>query len=332
MAGIGRVARWGLRSFVRGLAKDFIENMAQRYARRQIGRKAAEHAVERFGGRSLLRTTSRTVEEVEDDFLDDAIAQIDILEALELWSDMDQILDQAKKAAVAGSQQVFYSQMGAYNPGQRALVENYCLDYVEEYWETTDAPDPNEFLSGIYSLHEAMEQALSESCEQSYEAGRTAGISSIYSSLSTYIATEVLSRGLDMAGVRKLDDKGWGDLAADVEAQADDIRYAMRRGTLSSNIRWRMNNGHLEHMVVSKSFTGPGSRQLSWNQFFAPRNEQPFWHQENTRLTYLRIRGKITESQMQAERSRLWRATYHNPWSTSPPAGWTYRYNIPIWD
>lgn len=303
---------YALRAFSKALTKLAI---------RSIRRRAVRGLV-----KSVVRRTLKDIVDV-DDTMDDITDQIDVLEALELVAEAPAILQNARDSAGAGAVTTFSALMEQFNPGQRSLVEQYCIPYAQEYWETTMEPDPDVYESGMFSLHEAIEQALSDAVSMSYEAARSSGAGSLVSDLSAYVSTALLERGImSMTDIKKIDNdwsrlKTWAD-----KYVTEAYGAATEMGIPTSAMRWR--NG--EFMVIgdhADQFYG-STRQLSWSQFMGA--DQPYWFTESRRMQMAASQGHMSWSEYESRRTQLYQASYNNPWSTSPPGG--YRpYNGPEW-
>lgn len=309
-----------LRLFLRGLARMAVRSLSSRLVTSGASRAAVTAGAETAASGGALRMAGMVARET-DDLVEDMMGQLDIIEIFDLAQNAGFMIENARQAAASGSMQAFFSVMGQMNPGQRALTENYCLNYIEEYWSTTDMPDPDDYLSGMYSQHEAIEQALSDTAEMSYESGRQEGVMSLYTDLGSYISQELLLRGLDMASVRRAD-ADWSNFAAEISMERSEMEDIFASGDIPSHLRMRYINGRLEYMTIGDraGMSGPGTRQLSWGQFFG--SDQPYWFTESTRMRDAWIRGDLSYSEMESKRAELYSATFRNPWSTSPPAGY----------
>lgn len=281
---------------------------------------------------SQNRTMMRQID--ADDFADDISKQLDVIDILELAVEAPQIIENAQAAAAAGSAGTFEALMEQFNPGQKALADQYCMPYAEEYWMGQENPDPDDYLSGMYMLHEAIEQALSDACEMSYESGRTAGAVALANDLSAYVSQELLSRGMTMAGIKRVKEN-WGQFA-------DELKDAEAMGAFSGN-GWqyrktggahsRFRNEFADSMFIGDnlptgSFSG-AVRQLSGRQFMGI--DQPYWFTETRRMSMAAGQGHMSQSEFQAKKAELYRATLSNPWSTSRPGGYS-PYDGPEWE
>lgn len=297
-----------LRTFARGLARSIIRRMVTR----RVGGAATRSA-------SRLRTRTQSSRSETDSLLDDIADQIDVIEALELASEAPAIVDNARFVAAEGSAGAFYEVMEQMNPGQKALAEQYGAPYAEEYWQTTNSPDLDDFLSGMYSQHEAMEQALGNTSIMSYEAGRLAGAASLITDLQSYISLELLSRGFTMANIKNAK-SDWGKFADWAHSTKGNQTFELLdAGVPGKALRYR--DG--EVMVIGDKageFYG-ATRQLSYRQFMG--NDQPYWFTESRRMFYAQIQGKMSYDDFSRKRSELYSATYKDPWSTSPPPGYS---------
>lgn len=313
-----------LRLFLRGLGRMIV--------RRAVSRSLSRVAVRGVRSRSGFSRTMREAVDTED-LADEIGSQLDVLEVLELGAELPSIMNDARAAASAEGESVFASQMEVYNRGQQSLAQNYCMPYTEEYWQTTDEPDLDEYLNGLYSQHEAIEQALSDSAQMSFETARSAGLMVLGQAMAAYVAEAVISRALDVSGARMShwNSAAWENFAADLAYEQTAARHMLRTGDIPEHLRLRvMPNGRIDTMVIADKAGDMygATRQLSWSQFMG--SDQPYWFTEQRALLYGKLSGEITDAQYESMHADLYRKTYRDPWSTTAPPGYS-GYRGPRW-
>lgn len=300
------------RALTRTVMRGIVRSMGERMVASAVARSSAGAGLEGAGARAIAGEV--------DTVLDDIAAQLDIMELIEFGADIFSIMENAKTAGANASVQVFQDLYDQFNRGQQSLAQ-YCMEFAEEYWETTSSPDPSEYFDGMYSQHEGIEQALSTAVQMSYEAGRTASAHSMWTDISISIGTELVSRGITMDDFRRLDDN-WQGLATEIRLEQDAMEDAIAAGNVPRNVRWRYHNGEIETMIIDAAPGAIGAtRQLSWDQFMG--SNQPYWFTERQRMYGAVLAGQLDYSDYQAKTAELYRATHRNPFSTSAPPGYS---------